>query len=291
MRLNCAAIAALICVCAMRADSLDDAIKGKIAGFRGHVSVYAKNLNSGAVYSLAGDEPVRTASTIKLPIMIECFSEASEGKLDFGEMIRLPQEEKVSGSGILQDLSTGDHFPVRDLIMLMIVLSDNTATNLVLDRIGGDAVNAFMAKLGLVQTRVMRKILGKGAAAGITAEGAKPENKKWGLGRSSPQEMVTLLEKLYRSELVSKAASAEMLEILKKQRDHNGIARDVKDVTVANKSGALDALRSDVGIVYAKRDPIAIAITVDGIPEPDWSPDNPGHLLISAISQLLIERL
>jgi beta-lactamase class A len=291
MRLNCAVIAALVCVCAVRADSLDEAIKAKVAGFHGHVSLYAKNLDSGAVYSLAGDEPVRTASTIKLPIMIECFSEAAEGKLDFGEMIQLPEKEKVSGSGILQDLSTGDRFPVRDLIMLMIVLSDNTATNMILDRIGGDAVNARMAKLGLVRTRVMRKILGKGTAAGITAEGAKPENKKWGLGRSSPHEMVTLLEKLHSGELVSKTASAEMLEILKKQRDHNGLARDVKDVTVANKSGALDALRSDVGIVYAKRAPIVIAITVDAMPEPDWSPDNPGHLLISAISELLIARL
>jgi beta-lactamase class A len=291
MRLNFAVVAALASTCCLNAAPLDDAIKAKVAGFHGHVSVYAKNLNTGAVFSLAGEEPVRTASTIKLPIMIECFSLLAEGKLDFDEMINLPQDEKVPGSGILQDLSTGDRLPVRDLIMLMIVLSDNTATNLILDRIGGDAVNARMAKLGLVHTRVMRKILGKGAAAGITAEGAKPENKKWGLGRSSPQEMVSLLEKLDRGELVSKNASAEMLAILKKQRDHDGLARDVKDVTVANKSGALDALRSDVGIVYSKRGPIAIAITVDGMPEPNWSPDNPGQLLISALSEILLQQL
>jgi beta-lactamase class A len=103
--------------------------------------------------------------------------------------------------------------------------------------------------------------------------------------------MVSLLERIYRGELVSKSASAEMLAMLKKQRDHDGLARDVKDVTVANKSGALDALRSDVGIVYSKRGPIAIAITVDGMPEPDWSPDNPGQLLISALSDILIQQL
>ena len=291
MRWNVAIFAALACVHSLGANSLDDAIKAKIAGFHGRVSLYAKNLNSGAVYNLAGDEPVRTASTIKLPIMIECFALAAEGKLDFGEMIGLPENEKVPGSGILQDLSTSDRFPVRDLMTLMIVLSDNTATNLILDRMTGDAVNDRMLKLGLVHTRVMRKILGKGAAAGITAEGAKPEHKKWGLGRSSPREMVTLLEKLYRGELVSKDASVEMLAILKKQRDHAGLARDVKDVTVANKSGALDALRSDVGIVYSKRAPIAIAITIDGIPEPDWSPDNPGQLLISALSEILLQQL
>jgi beta-lactamase class A len=292
MRLNLVLAAAIVCT-SMHAGAapLDDAIKAKTAGFHGHVSLYAKNLDSGAVYGLAAEEPVRTASTIKLPIMIECFSEAAEGKLDMSEMISLPEDEKVSGSGILQDLSTGDRLPVRDLMMLMIVLSDNTATNLILNRIGGNAVNARMAQLGLVQTRVMRKILGKGAAAGITEEGAKPENKKWGLGRTSPHEMVSLLERLYRGELVSKSASSDMLAILKKQRDHAGLARDVKDITIANKSGALDALRSDVGIVYSKRGPIAIAITVDGIPEPDWSPDNPGQLLISELSELLIQQL
>src|SRR6476646_5349609 len=136
MRLNFAVVALLAGAWALGAAPLDDAIKAKAAGFHGHVSLYAKNLDSGAAYDLAGEEPVRTASTIKLPIMIECFSETAEGKLDFGEMIRLPEDEKVSGSGILQDLSTDDRFPVCDLMMLMIVLSDNTATNLILDRIG-----------------------------------------------------------------------------------------------------------------------------------------------------------
>ena len=82
-----------------------------------------------------------------------------------------------------------------------------------------------------------------------------------------------------------------MIEILKKQRDHNGIARDIKDAVVANKSGALDALRSDVGIVYTSNGPIAMAITVDAMPEPNWTPDNPGELMISALSELLINQL
>jgi beta-lactamase class A len=228
--------------------------------------------------------------------MIECFSEAAEGRLNFSEPIQLTADEKVSGSGILQDLSTGDELPIRDLVMLMITLSDNTATNLIINRIGGNAVNARMEQLGLTQTRLMRKILGDGNnlkpyPSGISDEGAKPENKKWGIGRSAPAEMVALLEKLYRGELVSKAASAEMIEILKKQRDHGGIGRDMKDIVIANKSGALDALRSDVGIVYSKRGAIAMAITVDGMPQPDWSEDNPGERLISGLSEILVDRL
>jgi beta-lactamase class A len=196
----------------------------------------------------------------------------------------------------MQDLMDGDVLPLHDTVMLMITLSDNTATNLIINKIGGNAVNARMESLGLKQTRLMRKILGDGnklkpTPSGISDEGAKPENKKWGIGRSSPLEMVSLLEKLYRGELVSKQASADMIEILKKQRDHGGIARDVKDAVVANKSGALDALRSDVGIVYAAHGPIAMAITVDGMPEPNWTEDNPGELMIAAVSEMLIAGL
>ncbi len=271
-------------------------MKAKISGFKGKVTLSAKNLQTGKTYDLGGEQPVRTASTIKLAIMAECFAEAAEGKLDLKQPLKLTADEKVSGSGILQDLSDNDQLPVRDMIDLMIVLSDNTATNLILNRIGGNAVNARMAQLGLQQTRVMRKILGdrndlKPFPSGITDEGAKPENKKWGIGRSSPSEMVILLEKIYRGELVNKTSSDEMLVILKRQRDHNGIGRDMKDVTIANKTGALDALRSDVGIIYSPHGPIAMAITVDNMPEIDWSPDNPGELLISQLSEILVDGL
>ncbi len=293
----------LLCLsglCSAQTDShhakLNERIAAKVRDFHGAVSLYAKNLDTGKSYGLSGDDPVRTASTIKLAIMVECFAEAGENKLNLSEPIKITEDEKVSGSGILQELSNGDQLPIRDIIDLMIVLSDNTATNLILNRIGGNAVNARMAQLGFAQTRVMRKILGDGnklkaTPSGITDEGAKSENKKWGIGRTSPREMVTILEKLYRGELVSKAASEEMLTILKHQRDRNGIGRDMKDVEIASKSGALDRLRSDVGIIYSKHGPIAMAITVDNVPEVDWSSDNPGLLLISALSEILVEEL
>jgi beta-lactamase class A len=282
----------IICTCAA-AQPLDQRVKEKIKNFPGKVTIYAKNLDTGASYGLQPDDPVRTASTIKLPIMVECFAEVAEGKLKWTEPIKLTNDEKVSGSGLLQDFSDGDQLPLRDVMDLMIVVSDNTATNLILNRISGNAVNARMAQLGLQQTRVMRKILGDGTdlkphPSGVTEEGAKPENKKWGLGRSSPKEMVAILEKIHRGEMVSKAASEEMLAVLKRQRDHDCIGRDMKDVKIASKSGALDHLRSDVGIIYSKRGPIAMAITVEDIPEVAYTPDNPGALLISALSEILL---
>lgn len=271
-------------------------IKSAISNFQGKVSLYAVNLKTGASYGIAPEAPVRTASTIKLAIMAECFFEAQEGKLRWTEPLKLTENEKVSGTGVVQDLSDGDELPIRDFMHLMIVVSDNTATNLILNRIGGNAVNARMAKLGFSQTRVMRKILGDGSnlkprPSGVTTAGSKPENKKWGIGRSSPREMVSILQKLYRGELVSKAASDEMLAVLKKQQDHNCIGRDMKDWTIASKSGSLDHLRSDVGIVYTKQGTIAMAITVDDMPEVNYTPDNPGDLLISKLSEILVDGL
>lgn len=296
--LTCALVFAL-CLSGQQADTTsaaDKRVRAKINGFQGKVSLYAKNLETGLSYGLLANEPVRTASTIKLAIMVECFAEAEEGKLKWSEPLTVTENEKVSGSGVVRELSDGDQIPIRDLMHLMIVVSDNTATNLILNRVTGNAVNARMAQLGLEQTRVMRKILGdrtdlKPTPSGVTDEGAKPENKKWGIGRSTPHEMVTLLERLYRGELISKAASEEMIAVLKRQQYHECIGRDMKDVTIASKSGALDHLRSDVGLIYSNKGPIAVAITVDDMPEVNWTPDNAGDLLISSLSEILVDEL
>ncbi len=139
--------------------AIDHRIQAAIQGFPGSVSLYARNLDTGVSYGLRADAPVPTASTIKLPIMVELFAEAKEGKLDWNQKLELTDQDKVSGSGVLTELSGGDALPIRDLMHLMIVVSDNTATNLILDRIGGNAVNLRMAQLGLKQTAVMRKIM------------------------------------------------------------------------------------------------------------------------------------
>jgi beta-lactamase class A len=267
---------------------LDQRIQAGIGSFPGQVSIYAKNLESGASYSLRGDDPVSTASTIKLPIMVELFSEAGEGKLDWNQKLELTDAVKVPGSGILNEFSPGDTFAIRDLMHVMIVMSDNTATNMILDRIGGDAVNHRMAQLGLKQTAVMREIM---RAKNITEEGRKPDSERWGLGRSSPHDMVMLIEKMYRGQLVNKEASDEMLTVLKRQRDLQGVGRDTPDTVVASKSGALDHLRSEVALVYSQHGPIAMAITVTGIPKVDYGVDNAGNLLIAHLGEIVVDGL
>src|ERR1039458_3750941 len=110
--------------------------------------------------------------------------------------------------------------------------------------------------------------------AGKRTAGKLPENQKYGIGVSSPLDMVSLLEKLERGEIVTPEACHEILAILKRCQDDSGVRRRLTGVTIANKTGALDALRSEVALVYAKGGRIAMAITVDGMPKIDYTPDN-----------------
>jgi beta-lactamase class A len=170
----------------------------------------------------------------------------------------------------------------------MIVVSDNTATNLILDKITSDAVNARMEQLGFQNIRSLRKI-GGGGDAKIAGEGI---NRLFGIGVSTMREMGKLLEMLERGEVVSRQASADMIAILRRQQYTDGIGRGLLDTTpVASKSGALDRLRSDVGIVYTRRGRIVMAITVDDMPMVYYNQENPGLQMLWRLSQILQDEL
>ena len=283
----------VITVLACAGARAQDTVKDLAAHFDGSVNIYAKNLKTGRTYDLGGGARVNTASTIKLPILIAVFTAVHDGRAKWTDTSELTAANKVAGSGVLQEMSEGTKIPLRDLIRYMMLLSDNTATNLVLDHVTGNDVNATMSKLGIVETRSLRKILKGSSPEGVSDAGRNPANAQFGIGVATPREMVDLLERLYRGELVSKDASAEMLGIMKKQIWRDGIPRrfDAAGIEVADKPGALEHLRSDVGIVYAQAAPVAIAITCDGIPKGDWSPDNPGYVFIAEASRLLVAEL
>ncbi len=276
-------------------NTLDRQVRDAMAGFEGKVYLYAKNLDSGAAYGLRENERVRTASTIKLPIMTAVFQAVADGDAKWTDEITLRDADKVSGSGVLTEFSDGVKFPVRDIMHLMIVLSDNTATNLIIDRFTADRVNAMMDRLGLKQTRSNRKVRGDGndlkSPSGWSAAGKLPENSRFGLGVTTPREMVTLLEMIERGQVVNPAASKEMIAVLKRNRDNDCIRRNFGDTPVANKTGALDALRSDVGIVYSPKARVAMAITCDDMPKIDYGPDNKGSLLIAKLARILVDGL
>src|SRR5205085_4367344 len=167
----------IFAVAAQAQTSLDDQVKQIVSTFKGKVNIFARNLDTGEIYGLNPDERVRTASTIKIAVMIEAFARVAEGKAKWTDEVVLTKEKKVSGSGILVELSDGLRLTLRDAVNLMMILSDNTATNLVLDVLTTDAVNARMESLGFKQIKIMRKI----GSGGESMAGKDPENKKYGL--------------------------------------------------------------------------------------------------------------
>jgi beta-lactamase class A len=267
--------------------SVDALIRAEITPFKGKVSLFAKNLDTGATYSFSGDERVRTASTIKVAVMIEAFTRVAEGRAKWTDELVLTKAARYGGSGVLPELADGLRLTLRDCVNLMMVVSDNTATNMVLDYLTTDAVNARMSILGFKDTRIMRRIGG----GGESREGKEPDNKRFGLGATAPHEMVRILEKLEAGEIINRTASREMIDLMKREQARYAIGRTIWNVPMASKYGALDSLRSCVAIVYTKRGKIAIAITVDDMPEVNWSVDNPGYLLMSRLSAILIESL
>lgn len=268
--------------------SLDARVRAEIAPFRGKVFLSAKNLDTGETYSLNGDERVRTASTIKIAVMIEAFARVAEGKAKWTDELVLTKAARYGGSGILPELSDGLRLTLQDCLRLMMLISDNTATNMVLDYLTTDAVNDRMNSLGFKATRIMRRVGG----GGESKEGKLGDNlKRFGLGATSPHEMVQIMEKLDRGDIVSKEASKQMIDLMKREQARYSIGRSMPNVPMASKYGALDALRSCVAILYTKQGKIAIAITVDNMPEVIWSVDNPGYLLMSHLSSIVVEEL
>ncbi|MBV9214558.1 MAG: serine hydrolase [Acidobacteria bacterium] len=282
-------LVATVCLVAQKPKpSLDDRIQDALAGFQGKAWIYAKNLDTGKDYCLRCDEQTRTASTIKLAVMAETFHQVEQGKLRWNDEIVLTKESKQGGSGVLSEFSDNTKIDLATALHLMIVVSDNTGTNLVADKVGADNVNNFMDSLGLTDIKFMRKIGGGGESKAYQ----EPQNKLFGLGRSSPRQFVRLIEMMENGQLVSKEASAEMINILKRQQYKDGIGRGMPDtIPVASKSGALDRLRADVGIIYTRRGRIGMAIILDDMKVVEYDEENPGLAMLWKLSQVLQDGL
>jgi N-acetylated-alpha-linked acidic dipeptidase len=266
---------------------LQDRVGAVLAGFHGTVSLYAKNLETGDSFERGADDRVRSASTIKLAILVEAFAQVAEGRARWSDPLVLTDAKKAAGAGVLPELGEGLRLTLRDAANLMIVVSDNTATNLVLDALTADAVNARLESLGFRATRCLRKIGGGGESRAAS----EPANQGFGIGVTTPREMATLVERLERGEIVSAEASHEMMQLLKRQQYRDGLFRGMKGLAAATKPGALDHLRSDVGVLYTPRGRVAMAVTCADLPEIDYSPDNPAFALMSRLSVVLADGL
>lgn len=249
---------------------------------KGKVAIVVKHLGTGEGWSLNANEALPTASLIKLPVMIETYQQVAEGKVKLSDPVTLRKEDKVQGSGILTEhFSDGTTFPLRDAVRLMIAFSDNTATNLVLDKIGIAATGKRMEAWGFPNTRINAKVF-KGNATSIDPE----RTKKFGLGSTTANEMVGILEKLHGGKLVSPEACKEMLEHLKKCEDTQKFPRFLPAGTVlAHKTGSVNQVRTDAGILYLKSGAVALCVLTAENEDQSWRADNAGNLLCAKVAK------
>ena len=281
-------ITLLVALVALAAEPvpLTSRIHGLIADHKGKVAVACKHLGTQERIDFDADTVMPTASLIKFPIMVEAYAQAKEGKVKLDDMLTLQEADKVQGSGILNDhFSPGAKFSLRDAVRLMIAYSDNTATNMVLDKIGIKAVNERMTALGLKETRINAKVF-RGSTTSIDPE----RTKKFGLGSTTANEMLKLFEMLHKGELVSAEASKAMLEHLKKCDDKDKFTRFLpKAITVAHKTGSVSNARTDAGILDFKQGPVVLVVLSNDNEDKSWTPDNAGNKLCADIAKATVE--
>jgi beta-lactamase class A len=257
----------------------------------GELALAAMNLTTGEELTRNDERPMPTASVFKLPLLVEVFRQSETGALDLDERVTIRAEDVVMGSGILRDFSPGLQPTLRDLAMMMVIVSDNSATNLLLDRVGGpQRVNATMRDLGLGSIVVHRRIV----FGEITTNGS--------LAEAAPRDLMRLVAMLAREELVSPDAPRAMLAILGRQRYLEQAPRFVayrpyagdfgraQPIKVFNKTGFINSLRADTGLITIEPDVrIAYSVVNDTGADDTYRQEHPSDIINGLIGRVLVE--
>ena len=276
----------------MNAQTLPHPLEPMIRAFDGKVGFYARNLLTAEEIAHNADVRVPTASTIKTAVMLEVYHQAAEGKLPLETLVTLADDEKVGGSGVLNGMAPGAKLTVADLVHLMIVVSDNTATNLLVSRLGTKRIDTRLIAYGLKDTKIFRP----------TFRDGKPDihpelEREFGLGMATPREMAGLMAVIAEGKAVNPAASAAMLATLRRQQDRTMIPRLLPEgLRVGNKtgtdsekvpdaSGHRGAIRADAAIVTGDGVSYVIAVFTRGGADTRSGPDNAGVLAGANISR------
>jgi len=270
---------------------VERALDAIVAQAGGELAFAAMNLTTGEELARNYERPMPTASVFKLPLLVEVFRQSEASALDLDERVTLRAEDDVMGSGILRDFSPGLQPTLRDLAMMMVIVSDNTATNLLLDRVGGpQQVNATMRELGLASIVVHRRIV----FGEITTNAS--------LAEAAPRDLMRLVVMLAREELVSLEASREMLAIVGRQRYLEQVPRFVayrpyagdfkrpRPISIFNKTGMINGLRADTGLITIDPDvKIAYSVVNDTGPDNTYRHEHPSDIVNALVGRVLVE--
>ena len=218
-------------------------------GLDGVLGVAILDLSSGQKFLLHSDDVFPQASSIKVAVLAELYRQSQAGKLKLTDLYTVQATDLVPDSTIVGGLTPGvTRITLRDLATMMVAVSDNSATNVLIDRVGMENVNALMDSLGLAHTRLRRKMMDLKAAS----EGRE--------NISTPAEMMTLLEDLYRGKVLNKEMTADFFVMLSTPKS-SFIPRDLPEgLKIANKPGELEGVRNDSGVVFVENRPYVICV-------------------------------
>ena len=255
-------------------DSLADAHRG-VVGYAVH------NLETGERLALRGNETFPTASLIKVPILVTVFDLVEKGRLSLDDPLNVLKLDQVPGSGVLQYLHPGLTITVRDAAWLMSALSDNTATNLLLDKIAIRRVWEKMDSLGLRNTRVHSKVF-------LRLTSVAPDSSaKYGLGVTTPNEMARLFALLANGEAVSPTADSVMVEMLVQNTDAQLLQRYAGGVRAAHKTGAVDSVRAECSLWFLPARVVGCVLT-KGNADTRWVLDSEPQLTMARMGEAIV---
>jgi beta-lactamase class A len=228
---------------------LEESIVDVDRNLDGVMGVAIVDLTDGHKYLLHANDVFAQASSIKICVLAELYRQAQQGKLKLTELYTVNAADLVQDSDIMGGLTPGvTRITLRDLATMMVAVSDNSATNVLIDRVGMDHVNSFLKAQGLHETKLRRKMMD------LKAAGEGRENV------STPNEMLGLLEALYRGQILNQEMTADFFKVLSTHKE-SFIPRDLPDdLKIANKPGELEGVRNDSGVIFVDKRPYVLCV-------------------------------
>lgn len=252
-----------------------------VQNHNGKVGFYVKNLKTGKVAMYNADSVFPTASIVKVPILVGVMDKMEKGELNYHDELVYKDSLLYAGVDILGSFKQDEKIELSKVIMLMLTMSDNTASLWLQSLAGtGTQINTLMENYGLHQTRVNSRTPGR-----------EEIRQKYGWGQTTPREMATLFEKMVNGQVISDSASDRMLKLLSRNYwDENGLSSIPAGVFVASKNGAVNPARSEVMYVNGKKAPYIFAFFTNDNKDISWRPDNEAWTLIRKVSAAIWDR-
>lgn len=266
--------------------SLENRIGVELKSYDGLMGIYIDDLR-GNVIKINEKEKFETASTIKLFVLAALFERIEKGEISLSDMLEYRQEHVIDGSGILSSMEIGTRLSVRNIATLMIIVSDNIATNMLIDFLGVEQINGCIQRLGCRDTILHNRI----------------DFEKYSkLGTSTPEDYAGMWVRMARGELISPGASEQMLEICRQQHYNSMLTGnlppyyldadnyDEEIIYVASKSGSMNACRNDGGIVSTPYGKYVIVLFNKNFSDSQYYPDHPATVFGSRVSRLIFDQ-